>query len=131
MAEYTKVHLNEVENLAPKFGMEGIEARFATGALELEKSGLSYQTLDPGVRVPFGHKHGRQEEVYVVVSGGGRLKIEDEILELSEFDAVRVPGGEMRGFEAGPKGLSFVAFGAPSGVGTESDADMEPGWWGD
>lgn len=132
MAEYTKVNLTEVENLAPKFGMgEGLEARFATADLEVEKSGLSYQKLGPGFRMPFGHKHKQQEELYVIVSGGGRVKIEDEIIDVARWDAVRIPGDEMRAFEAGSEGLEFLAFGAPNTGPPSEDAEMQPGWWTD
>ena len=132
MAEYTKANLQQIENLAPKFGIgDGIEARFATADLGLEKSGVSYQRLAAEFRMPFGHKHKEQEELYVVVSGGGRVKIEDEILDLERWDAVRVPGDEMRCFEAGPDGLEYLAFGAPNTGPPSADAEMEPNWWTD
>jgi hypothetical protein len=63
----------------------------ATQALELENSGLCYQRVPPGSRFPYGHTHKTQEEVYVVVRGSGRMKLDDEILELTQWDAVRVP----------------------------------------
>jgi mannose-6-phosphate isomerase-like protein (cupin superfamily) len=97
--------------------------------LELEHSGISYQRLAPNFRVPFGHKHKTQEEVYVVVSGSVRVKLEDEIVELKQWDAVRVPKETTRGFEAGPDGVEIVAIGAPNtGPG---DAEVEQNWWGD
>ena len=72
----------------------------ATQALELEHSGLSCRSFQPGYRFPYGHTHKRQEEVYVVLRGGGRMKVDDEIVELTEWDAVRVPPGAWRGYEA-------------------------------
>jgi mannose-6-phosphate isomerase-like protein (cupin superfamily) len=132
MADYTKVNLRQVENLAPKFGMDdGLEARFATTDLGLDKSGVSLQRFGAGFRMPFGHTHKEQEELYVVVSGGGRVKIEDEIVELAQWDAVRIPGSAMRAVEAGPEGLDLLAFGAPNTGGPSADAEMEPGWWSD
>lgn len=132
MAEYTKANLTEIEDLAPKGGMgDGLEARFANADLGLEKSGLSFQKLKPGFRMPFGHKHREQEELYVIVSGSGRVKIEDEVIEVTQWDAVRIPAGQMRAFEAGSEGLGFVAFGAPNTASLSADAEMEPGWWGD
>ena len=81
MAGHTIVNLKEIEDMAPQFGFApDLEARFATGALGLEKSGLSYQRLAPDFRMPFGHRHKEQEEVYVIVSGGGRVKLDDEIV---------------------------------------------------
>jgi hypothetical protein len=99
------VNLKEVEDFAPKFGFApNLEARFATPALELEKSGISYQRLAPNFRVPFGHRHKQQEELYVLVGGSARIKLDDEIIDLKQWDAVRVPPEKMRGFEGGPDG---------------------------
>ena len=130
MADYTLVNLKEVEDQAPKFGMSpNMEMRMARVALGLENSGVSYQRLAPNFRVPFGHKHKRQEEIYVVVGGSVRIKLEDEVLDLRQWDAVRVPKDTMRGFEAGPDGVEMIAIGAPNtGPG---DADTVQGWWSD
>ena len=77
MANYTVKNLKDVENMAEKFGMgDGLEARFAAGSLDLSNLGLSYQRLEPNFRIPFGHKHGEQEEVYVILSGSARLKVD-------------------------------------------------------
>jgi len=103
MAGYTLVNLKEVEDQASKFGHSpNLEARFARVPLGLENSGLSYFRLAPDFRVPFGHKHRRQEEVYVLLGGSARMKLDDEVIELKPWDAIRVPGETMRGFEAGP-----------------------------
>ena len=130
MADYTKINLKDVEDQAPRFGLAPhIEARMARVPLELENFGLSYQRLAPNFRMPFGHKHKRQEEVYVVVSGNVRIKLGDEVVDLQQWDAVRVPNETMRGFEAGPDGAEVIAIGAPNtGPG---DADMEQDWWSD
>jgi len=32
------------------------------------------------------------------------MKVDDELVELKEWDAVRVPPGTWRGYEAGPEG---------------------------
>jgi hypothetical protein len=76
-------------------GAPDLEFRLATKALELDRSGLSYQRIPPGYRFPYGHTHDRQEEVYVVVRGSGRMKLDEEIVELREWDAVRVPPGHV------------------------------------
>ncbi len=133
MAGYTIANLKAVEDMAVKGGLSpGVEARFATASLQCERSGLSYQRLAPNVRMPFGHRHGEQEEVYVLVSGSGRVKLEDEVLELRQWDAVRVAPETTRAFEAGPDGAEILAFGAPrTGAGAASDAEMLPGWWSD
>jgi mannose-6-phosphate isomerase-like protein (cupin superfamily) len=131
MADYTKVNLkDDVEDQAPNFGLApNLEARMARVPLQLEQSGLSYQRLAPNFRVPFGHRHKTQEEVYLVVSGSVRVKLEDEIVELKQWDAIRVPKETMRGFEAGPEGVEIVAVGAPhTGPG---DAEVEQDYWTD
>jgi mannose-6-phosphate isomerase-like protein (cupin superfamily) len=125
---YTKANLKtDVENVAPKFDMPAEkEARFARRPIGGETLGLSHMTLAPGFRIPFGHKHAAQEEVYVVVRGSGRVKVDDEIVELHEWDAIRFDMGTMRQMEAGPEGMEYLAFGA----GTDPlDAEMAPGWW--
>jgi len=128
MADYTVVNLKEVEDQAPKFDMSPqMEMRMGRVALGLENSGVSYQRLAPKFRLPFGHKHKNQEEVYVLVSGSARVKLEDEVVDLKPFDAVRVAKDTMRGFEAGPEGAELIAIGAPNtGPG---DADVAQGWW--
>ena len=131
MADYTMLNLRgDVEDMAEGFGYApNVEARFARKPLQLEKSGVSYFKIAPGFRFPFGHRHGEQEEVYLVLSGGARMKLEDEIVELGPMDAVRVPAATTRGLEAGPEGAEIVAFGAPN---TDSkDVEMDPGFWPD
>jgi mannose-6-phosphate isomerase-like protein (cupin superfamily) len=130
MAAYTVVNLMEVEDQAPKFGYApNLESRFARKSLELENSGLSHYRVAPGYRVPFGHRHTEQEEVYLVVSGSARVKLDDEILELAQWDAVRIPTGVMRSFGAGPDGAEILAFGAPNT--DNADIEMEQDWWTD
>jgi mannose-6-phosphate isomerase-like protein (cupin superfamily) len=128
VANYTRVNLrSDVKDMAPEFGMEGMESRFARTNLELENSGLSFFRLEGGFRAPFGHTHSEQEEVYVVLSGSARVAVGDEVVELGELDAIRIPSETMHGMEAGPDGAEILAFGAPN---TENkDAEMQPGWW--
>src|SRR3954467_11679258 len=109
-----------------------LEARFARQTLELEHSGVSYQKVAPDFRVPFGHTHSNQEEIYVIVAGGGRMKLGAEVVDVKQWDAVRVAAGTWRGFEAGPEGAELLAYGARCGMSPDdSDADMERDWWGD
>jgi quercetin dioxygenase-like cupin family protein len=131
---YTHVNLKrDVEDMAPRGGMApDVEARFAGGELGLEKSGLSYQRLAPGARMPFGHSHEQQEELYVVLSGGGRIKLDDEIVELKALDALRISPETMRALEAGDEGIEVLAFGAPGrGPASVDIAQQEMGWWSD
>jgi quercetin dioxygenase-like cupin family protein len=130
MAEYTVVNLMDVEDQAPKFGYApDLESRFARKPLGLEKSGLSHFRVSGGYRIPFGHSHSEQEEVYLVVSGSARVKLDDEVVDLGRWDAVRIPVGTMRAFEGGPDGAEIVAFGAPDT--DNQDIEMAPDWWED
>ena len=127
---HTVVNLREVDDMAPRFGLSpNLESRFARRALELENLGMSYFRLAPGFREPFGHRHGEQEEVYVVVTGSVRMKVDDEIVELRAWDAIRVPGSSTRCPEAGPNGAELVVVGAP--LTDTNDAEMIPDWWTD
>lgn len=130
MAGHTIINLKEVEDLAPKFGLSpGLESRFARVPLELENSGISYFRIAPDFRQPFGHRHGLQEEVYVLVSGSARMKIEDVVVDLKAWDAARVSPEMARAFEAGPEGAEILVFGAPNTK--NRDAEALPNWWTD
>jgi mannose-6-phosphate isomerase-like protein (cupin superfamily) len=130
VADYTVANLKEVEDQAPKFGFApNLESRFGRQALGLEKSGVTYFRLAPSFRIPFGHTHSEQEEVYVVVVGGARLKLDDEVPDLRAWDAVRIAPGTWRNLEAGRDGAEVIAFGAPNTNG--GDIEMKPGWWTD
>jgi mannose-6-phosphate isomerase-like protein (cupin superfamily) len=125
-AAYTLKKLTDVEDSAPRFGFDdSMEARFVTSNLDAEQTGLSYHRVKPGKRQGFAHKHGRAEEVYVVLSGSGRVKLDDEIVEIAALDAVRVAPGVVRSLEAGPDGLEFLVFGPRH----DGDAELIPGWW--
>lgn len=113
-------------------GAAGLEFRLATMPLGLEESGLSYQRIPAGARFPYGHTHREQEELYVVVGGSGRMKLDDEVVDLRKWDAVRVPPGTWRGYEAGTEGLELLVFGAPN-LGEDPRQDVEGlrDWWAD
>lgn len=127
MSGYTIVNLKEVEDQAPNFGLSpDLEARFARVALDAQLIGLTYQRLAPNFQVPWGHTHKTQEEMFVVISGSMRVKVDDEIKELGPWDAIRVSKETPRGFEAGAEGVEFIAIGAPGGPG---DAENIEGFW--
>jgi mannose-6-phosphate isomerase-like protein (cupin superfamily) len=129
MSDFTRVNLKDVEDQAPKFGMNELEFRVAREPLELSNSAVSDMRIAPNYRLPFGHTHNSQEELYVLVDGSARLKLDDEIVELKRFDAVRIPKDTMRNLEGGPDGAEVILFGAPkTGPG---DAQMSPDWWTD
>ena len=110
---YTLRNLSEVEDSAGRFGMGELqEARFANDELDAERTGLSLHRVKPGKRQGFGHRHEDAEEVYVVLSGSGRVKLDEDILAVKTHDAIRVAPTVTRAWEAGPEGLELLAFGA-------------------
>jgi mannose-6-phosphate isomerase-like protein (cupin superfamily) len=109
---YTRVNLETVEDAAKAAGFSHRwEAHVARLPLDAEETGVTHFRLRPGLRSPFAHRHRRAEEIYVILTGRGRMKLDDEILEVGELDAVRVAPEVVRAFEAGPDGLEFLAFG--------------------
>jgi mannose-6-phosphate isomerase-like protein (cupin superfamily) len=127
-APYTLKRLTDVHDSARSSGFAEIgEARFANADLQVENTGISLQRLKAGKRQPFAHRHDKAEEVYVVLSGSGRMKLDEEIIEVGELDAIRVAPGVVRAFEAGSQGLDVLAFGPRH----EGDGELIPGWWTD
>jgi uncharacterized cupin superfamily protein len=121
----------DTQDVGSRFdGPPDLEFHLAGGALGLEHAGMSFQRIPPGYRFPYGHTHRTQEEIYVVTRGSGRMKVDDEIIELAELDAVRVAPGSWRGYEAGPDGLELLVIGAPS-LGDDPRADVQGlrDWW--
>ena len=125
---YTHTNLREVTDAAVGGGFsETQEARFATGALDAETTGLSLHRVKPNKRQAFGHRHEAAEEVYVVVAGSGRMKLDDDVIEVGPLDAVRVAPQVTRAFEGGPDGLEVLAVGPRH----DGDGELEPGFWTD
>jgi uncharacterized cupin superfamily protein len=125
---YTKRNLHEVKDSAVEFGFSEIgEARFAMGELGAEQTGLAYHRLKPSKRQGFSHKHEEAEEVVVVLGGSGRLKLDDEVIEVAPMDAVRIAPQVERQFEAGEQGLEYLVFG-PHHKG-DGELNHDPGFW--
>lgn len=128
MADYTHKPLNDVKDSAPEFGFDAIaEARFAKDELDATETGVSHHRLKPGKRQPFGHKHDEAEEIYVIVSGSGRFKLDDEIIEVETLDAIRVAPEVVRAWEAGPEGIELIAMGPRH----DGDGELVQDWWTD
>jgi mannose-6-phosphate isomerase-like protein (cupin superfamily) len=130
---FTLVNIRaDVDDFGSNFdGDPGLEFRAATKALGLERSALTFQSVPPNIRFPFGHTHETQEETYLVVRGGGRMKLDEAIVDVRQWDAVRVPPGTWRGYEAGPEGLDLLVIGAPNlGENPRDDVEGRRGWWG-
>lgn len=123
---YTKKNLRDVEDSAVRYGLSDTqEARFARRDLAAEQTGVAYLIIKPGRREAFAHRHREAEEVYVVLAGSGRVKLDDELVELSELDAVRVGPGTTRLLEAGPNGLEVLIF----GTHVEGDVEQVADFW--
>ena len=118
---YTIRNLREVEDLAARHGIsETQEARFPRGDLGAQTTGVAYLILRPGKRQPFAHRHKQAEEIYVVLAGTGRIKLDDEIIDIRPLDAIRLGPQVGRALEAGPEGLEVLAFGPRH----ENDAEI-------
>jgi mannose-6-phosphate isomerase-like protein (cupin superfamily) len=124
---YAKKNLREVEDQALKHGLSKTqEARFPREDLSADQSGVNYLIIKPGQREAFAHRHREAEELYVVLAGSGRVKLDDELVDLVQLDAVRVSPRTTRSFEAGPDGLEVLIFGPR----VEGDGEMVPDFWG-
>jgi mannose-6-phosphate isomerase-like protein (cupin superfamily) len=124
---YSKTNLRSVRDSAAEHGLsETQEARFPREELGAEQTGMNLLTVKPSQREAFAHRHGKAEEVYVVLSGSGHVKLDDELVELAPLDAVRVGPGVARSFEAGPDGLEVLIFGPH----VEGDSELVADFWG-
>ncbi len=121
-------NLRESEDLAVKGGFSDTqEARFPHRDLEAEATGLALIAVKPGKRQPFAHRHKDAEEIYVVISGVGKLRLDDEVIEVGPMDAIRMSPEHTRAVEAGPDGIELLALGPRH----DGDAEMVPGFWED
>jgi len=128
MSDYTIANLKEIDDSAGERAAD-LEARFARSHLDSEHLGVSYFRYAPGYRPSIGHSHREQEEAYIVLGGSGRIKLNDEIVELRQWDVVRVAPQTVRALEAGPDGLEFLAVGADRPEG--GDGIRAENWWTD
>ena len=128
MAGYTIVNMMELENRAVEGGST-LDARFSRSALNSDHLGVSHFRYAPGRRSSRGHSHREQEEVYVVLGGSGRVKVDDEVREVRVWDVVRVAPAIVRAFEGGPDGLEVIAIGADRPEG--GDGVTVKDWWSD
>ncbi len=123
---YAKKNLLDVKDSAAEHGLSTHqEARFPQRDLGAEQTGMNFLIVKPGQREAFAHRHRAAEEIYVVIDGTGRVKLDEQFVELAPLDAVRVSPGVARSFEAGPAGLRVLIFGPR----VESDGEMVQDFW--
>jgi quercetin dioxygenase-like cupin family protein len=126
MSSYVKLNLLELEDSVGDRAPE-IEGRFGRTKLESRDIGVSHFRYAPGFRSPMAHRHREQEEAYVVVAGSGRVLLDGEVVELRQWDTVRVAPEVVRAFEAGPDGMDVIAVGGPKPEG--GDGEMASADW--
>ena len=124
---YAKTNLRNVHDSAAEHGLSDTqEARFPRADIGAEQTGMNFLTIKPSQREAFAHRHREAEEIYVVLSGSGQVKLDDEFVELAPLDAVRVAPGVARSFVAGPEGLEVLIFGPH----VEGDSEIVADFWG-
>ncbi|MEA2148292.1 MAG: hypothetical protein QOD69_122 [Solirubrobacteraceae bacterium] len=128
MSGFTIKNFDAIDNAMAE-GDGSLDVRFARKHLDSEHLGVTRLRYGPDAQFPFGHSHREQEEAYVVVSGSGRMKLDDEIVDLHQWDVIRVAPGVTRGFRAGPDGLELIAVGSDRPEG--GDGVMAKDWWTD
>ena len=123
MTDYSRANFEDIEP-----GREGpVDGRFARKFLDSRQLGVSRFRYAPDFHASFGHRHGEQEEAYVVVSGSGRMRLDDEVIDLRQWDVIRVAPEVTRGFSAGPDGLELICIGGDRPP--EGDGEMVKDWW--
>ena len=125
MSDWTKKNFDDLRDLSP--ADIPMQWRFARDALGSPELGVSRFTYEPGARMPWGHRHKVQEEIYVVVRGSGRARLDDEEIELRTWDALRVSPSVIRSFEAGSDGLELICIGGRKPKGP--DSERFPDFW--
>ena len=110
MPGFTVKNLKDVDDMAAD--TDDIEGRFTRKYLDSEHLGVSYFRYAPGFRAGMGHHHRVQEEAYVVIAGSGRIRLDDEIVDLRQWDVVRVAPEVVRALEGGPEGLEVIVVGS-------------------
>ena len=126
MTDFSLMNLKDVDDSAAEHA-PNIEARFARKHLDSQHLGVTYLRYAPNVRSPTGHSHREQEEAYVVIAGSGRMKLDDEIVELRQWDVVRVAPQTVRAVEGGTEGIEIIAVGSDRPEG--GDGVTVHGWW--
>jgi mannose-6-phosphate isomerase-like protein (cupin superfamily) len=127
MSDYTVAKVSDMPDQGPNFGLrpDQLEIRFLRNDLGCEHCGVSYARLGAGWKATRGHRHKRQEEIYLLVSGRAQCKVGDDIVDMDPWTAIRMPPETVRGLRAvGDEDAVFVLIGAPNtGPGDAEDVD--------
>jgi quercetin dioxygenase-like cupin family protein len=126
MTNYTRVNLMDVEDSVGGRA-EGLEGRFARGPMGSKDIGVSHWRYAPGFRNSTGHSHREQEEAYLVISGSGEMLLDGDVIELAQWDLVRVAPTTVRALAAGPDGMEVIAVGGPKPDGGDGETS-EANW---
>jgi uncharacterized cupin superfamily protein len=125
--KYAKKNLRSIKDSAVEHGLSATqEARFPRTDLGGEQTGINYFRVKPCQREALAHRHRVAEEIYVVLSESGLVKLADDLVDLSPLDAVRVSPRVAHAFEAGPDGLEVLIL----GLHVEGDGESVPDFWG-
>ena len=77
--------------------------------LNLTGAEISVNNLSAGSFVPFVHAHKKNEEIYFIIEGNGHVIIDDEKIELTAGDWIRIsPNGKRQFFASQDSGISYV-----------------------
>ena len=125
MSDYTIVNLLELDDTV-QGRLPGLEGRFSRKHLGSRDLGVSHWKYGPDLRNPVAHHHREQEEAYVVIAGSGRVRLDDEIRDIRQWDVIRVAPEVVRAFEAGPDGLELIAVGGPRPEGGDGEPTDAP-----
>jgi quercetin dioxygenase-like cupin family protein len=125
MPDWTKTNFQRLRDQSPRGAP--MQWKLARDALRSPELGVSRFTFEPDARMPWGHRHREQEEAYVVVAGSGRAKLDDEVVELTTWDVLRVAPAVVRSFKAGSEGLDLICIGGRKPKG--GDTERFPDFW--
>lgn len=106
MADYTTTNYRDVDD---QNGMY-----FLRDELNCENMGVTVVECEPGWEGK-EHDHAEEghEEVYLLLEGEATVTVEDEELEMSEGDAIRIPPDATHQIQNGDTESRFVLMGAP------------------
>ena len=117
MTDVTAKHIDEIPYYQGKNAIPGVKFHFAGRDLGVSAWGMNVIAMEPGCVGYPEHDHTKdgQEEVYVVLRGGGTLKAGADETPVETGMLVRVGPGEQRKWLPGPQGIVLLALGGKPG----------------